>query len=330
MLKLICEFKNRYKVEDTETRAFRFLTATQLLMSLVQGLHIEGCEFGPGGLSLTVDGVTFDVYVEVYRPVSIYNEMEDSVNYRYEVSNLGRVRQNIGIDVNGRCLPERILSSRVPKYGVSRIVRLSVGGKVHSVSLARLVAAEFLPNPQNLAFAVRKNNTLDDYGVWNLQWSSGNKWANVHNRGRKRTPVRQYTLDGEFVKEWTGVMDAVRSFGGKSSSIIADVCNRKPGSYTAYGFIWRYPNDDEYYGSTVKIPIVKYITAFNKAKCKPVRQYTKEGTFVAEYCSCAEASEKTGILDTSIGQVCNRIMGHYTAGGYIWRYPSDDEFASKG
>lgn len=327
MLKLVGAFKNSYKVEDTETGEFMFLTAAHLLTSLTKDVYIDGCRFGPRGLSLTIDGTIMDVDIEVFKPVFV---CADSTNYRFEVSNLGRVKKVCCIDIHGNGSYEHFLKSSMSKTAVSKSVRILVNGEARIISLAKLVAKEFIPNPNGLKSAVRKDSSLDDYGAWNIKWTASNSWLNGHNCGRKRTPVRQYTLDGEFVKEWPAAMDASRNFGGSSNSLISGVCLRKPGFYTAYGFIWRYPWDDEYFGAEVKPKLVKYLTSFNKAKSKPVRQYTKAGVFVAEFASSAEAFEKTGIRDTTIGQVCRRVKGYYTAGGHIWRYPWDDEFASKG
>lgn len=54
------------------------------------------------------------------------------------------------------------------------------------------------------------------------------------------------------------------------------------------------------------------------AKLKPVAQYTKGGTLVAEYRSIKEAVEKTGIGQSSISSCC---AGRYKqAGGYIFKY----------
>lgn len=56
---------------------------------------------------------------------------------------------------------------------------------------------------------------------------------------------------------------------------------------------------------------------------KPVRQYTKEGVFVAEYASTHEASRMTGVNQSSISMCCNHKPRHNTAGGFIWRFKDD-------
>ena len=56
-------------------------------------------------------------------------------------------------------------------------------------------------------------------------------------------PVIQYTIDGEFVKEWESIYTASESISGVKGSYgnIYSVCKGK--TKTAYGFVWRYKSD---------------------------------------------------------------------------------------
>lgn len=53
---------------------------------------------------------------------------------------------------------------------------------------------------------------------------------------------------------------------------------------------------------------------------KKVYQYTKDGLFVAEYPSAAEASRVTGISKGNICKCRDKKPRYKTAGGYIWEY----------
>ena len=84
--------------------------------------------------------------MEVWKEIHGYNE-------RYEVSNYGRVRSNDMI-VNGRlenCHHKkgRILKPYTDKEGYKGVV-LCVNQKRKTFRLHRLVAAAFIPNPDNL------------------------------------------------------------------------------------------------------------------------------------------------------------------------------------
>jgi membrane protein insertase Oxa1/YidC/SpoIIIJ len=56
-------------------------------------------------------------------------------------------------------------------------------------------------------------------------------------------PVIQYTIDGEFVKEWESIYTASESISGVKGSYgnIYSVCKGK--TKTAYGFVWKYKSD---------------------------------------------------------------------------------------
>jgi len=56
---------------------------------------------------------------------------------------------------------------------------------------------------------------------------------------------------------------------------------------------------------------------------KPVIQFDLEGNRIKEYAGAMEAYYETGISNASIGECCKRKL--VTAGGYIWRYPGDEE-----
>ena len=64
----------------------------------------------------------------------------------------------------------------------------------------------------------------------------------------------------------------------------------------------------------------------NVANAKPVRQYTLDGKFVAEYPSVTQAARKLGISPSPIARCCNRAARYKQSNGYIWRFVSDDEF----
>ena len=83
--------------------------------------------------------------------------------------------------------------------------------------------------------------------VSNLEWctysynnSYGTRLERVRDKqinGKKSKPVLQYTIDGEFVREWPSAMDAERN-GGFSSACICMCCKGKIKKHQ--GCIWRY------------------------------------------------------------------------------------------
>jgi group I intron endonuclease len=59
-------------------------------------------------------------------------------------------------------------------------------------------------------------------------------------------------------------------------------------------------------------------SAIAKKNSKPIRQYTKQGTFVRDWESTKQAGESLGIQRTDITQCCKGR--NKSAGGFIWKY----------
>lgn len=110
------------------------------------------------------DNLTFEN--EIWLPVKGYEEI-------YEVSNLGRVRSLDRI-VKG-CYGSiahkkgKIIASGVGSAGYP-VVSLQKDGKGKTVSVHRLVAIAFLPNPNNLSEVNHKDEDKTNNRVDNLEW----------------------------------------------------------------------------------------------------------------------------------------------------------------
>lgn len=69
--------------------------------------------------------------------------------------------------------------------------------------------------------------------IGNKAWKG--KFGGDHNVAIK---VYQYNLNGEFIKEWSSVIDAARSLNKNRSHLISYCCKGK--SYSAYRYYWSY------------------------------------------------------------------------------------------
>lgn len=63
--------------------------------------------------------------------------------------------------------------------------------------------------------------------------------------------------------------------------------------------------------------------AVTKLQGQIVKQYSKDGRFIQEWSSIAEASRFLNIDKSNIGHCCMHKPNHNSAGGYIWRYKND-------
>ena len=191
--------------------------------------------------------------MEVWKEISGYNE-------RYEVSNYGRVRSNDMI-VNGRlqnCHNKkgRILKPHTDKEGYKGVV-LCVNQKRKTFRLHRLVAAAFIPNPDNLPEIDHIDGNRANNDATNLRWCTRKQNLNyqkaINNKREtmkkvntwfKKTgkdnhnakPVYQYDLEGNFIKKWDCIHDAQRC--GFNHGNIISCCKGRLKHYKKY--IWRY------------------------------------------------------------------------------------------
>lgn len=112
--------------------------------------------------------------------------------------------------------------------------------------------------------------------IGNKHWNYGKK----NSAGKK---VKQFNLNGTFIKEYPSIQEAVRENNKLQACNISQCCNNKVDS--AGGYIWVYSKD--YYDGYLE----KYKS---RAKCKSndktVLQYSLSGDFINEYISVAEAS----------------------------------------
>ena len=162
--------------------------------------------------------------IEIWKDIPGYEGL-------YKVSSLGRV---FGEKKKGLLNP---FNNR----GYLRVTLFKNGVGKH-YSIHRLVAVAFIPNPIQLPQINHINENKSDNRVENLEWCDLEYNVNYGNRRGKavqktRKPVLQYTLTGEFVKEWDAARTAEKTLS-KSYGKICSVCkgNRK----SAYGYIWRY------------------------------------------------------------------------------------------
>lgn len=151
----------------------------------------------------------------------------------YQVSDLGRVKSFY----NGK---ERILKGRDNSRGYPMVILYN--DKSKQVSVHRLVAEAFVPNPNNLPQVNHINEDKHDNRADNLEWCDGKYNCNYGTRNErgasaKSKQVYQYTKDGSLVSSYPSTNEAERQTGCASTKICA-CCNGKRKS--AYGYIWSY------------------------------------------------------------------------------------------
>lgn len=154
---------------------------------------------------------------------------------RYSVSDDGQVFSHIR---------NRELKPKLDRYGY-KAVALSKDGKSHHITVHRLVAMTFIPNPFSKKCVNHINEIKIDNRVENLEWVTVEENDNHGTRNirmsnsKSKKPVMQILPDGTL-RYFKGVKDAGRQTGVNRCSIAACCKGRRR---TAGHSEWRYVNE---------------------------------------------------------------------------------------
>ena len=180
------------------------------------------------------------------------------------------------------------------------------------------LSGEFIKKHQNATYASREvglNNTdvhnaaKSGYTAGGFQWKLDNGGNDSPippvQDARFKNYVSQYTLDGEFVREFTNAREASRQLGICHSSIKEAAST--PGR-TAGCFQWRRRYSDTPVGTA--------------GRDNRISQFTLGGEFVQEYLSAADAGRDHGVTHSNI--LTASTKSGLTAAGYQWRKKNSD------
>ena len=132
-----------------------------------------------------------------------------------------------------------------------RFIPLTKNGVTKNFYIHRLVAEHFIPNPENKSTVNHKDGNKNNNCVDNLEWATqsensqhgfdtglNKQKSGAENKSSKA--VIQYSLSGDFIREYVSMTEAGNTIGCAASNIGA--CCR--GKYKQVkGFIWKYKNE---------------------------------------------------------------------------------------
>jgi hypothetical protein len=140
-----------------------------------------------------------------------------------QVSNLGRIKRLAkyrNTKSNGKAyMPDKILKQSISTYGYYKIC-ISIDNNRHDLLAHRLIAEAFIPNPDVKHQINHINGIKTDNSIDNLEWvSCKENIKHAHITGLSAMQPRgaenklseklyQYDLEGNFIKEWTGIREA--------------------------------------------------------------------------------------------------------------------------
>lgn len=143
----------------------------------------------------------------------------------YSISNFGRLRNDV---------TKNILVGGYDRDGY-RQATICYNGKQYNRRICRLVAIEFLPNPNNLPVVNHKDENKENDFVGNLEWCT---IAYNNNYGSKNQPMRKRVVCVETQQIYDGLRLAEKQCN-ISHSAISQSCRR---GCMAGGYHWKYVN----------------------------------------------------------------------------------------
>lgn len=241
--------------------------------------------------------------IEIWKDIEGYEGL-------YQVSSYGRIRSLDrrcfstygGKTLSGSCFrigKQLKLTLRKGYYSC----HLSKNNTRKRLSVHRLVALAFIPNPHNLPIINHKDENPKNNHFSNLEWCDhkyNNNYGCLKNRRKQiiieihkrlSKEVIQFDFNGNIIRKYESARE-VRKITGY---YVSNCCNRQS---TAYGFIWRYAK-----GLKKKETIIK----------TGILQYSINGDYIRRYDNVSEASEITHISESYIrnvlGGFCDKAKG---------------------
>lgn len=244
---------------------------------------------------------------------------------RYLISNLGRVRgcpRWVDQPRGGkRYIDGHVLAQRLSGSGYMTIRLIGGDGKNRTFTIHRLVALNFIDNPNNLPCVNHKDENKLNNCVSNLEWVTYKENINYGTCIKRRDAKRQYRVEMidsntlKVIKTFESIKMAAKEMN-ISDRQIALVCSGSKNVYRAGGYLWRYA-DEKIRRKKGVGDEVRTLPTYRKRGCK-VEQLDKDtGIVLNIYPNMKTACELMKVSDSTIVTAMKR---NTLCRGYKWRY----------
>lgn len=186
--------------------------------------------------------------IEIWTPIEGFE--------KFEISNLGKVK-----NTNWYNTGKVVITEGHPDSDDYNCFAARKGEESKTFKIHRLVGEYYLPNPLNkpcinhkiegpegkkMNRVIFNEDMTINYEKTTIEWCDhtyNNRYgthikrvAEANTNGKKSKPVLQFTLKGEFVREWPSARECGRN--GFDQSGVSACCRGEQKSHK--GFIWRY------------------------------------------------------------------------------------------
>lgn len=245
-----------------------------------------------------------------------------------EIKNLNNVKNIYFITTCGKIISlsnniVKILKPKRVKQGYLRIKLMNKDNTIKDMAIHRLVALAYIKNDNINYNQVNHKDEIKHHNyVQNLEWCDSKYNNNYGLRtfkakcslAKKLTnniklckPVIQFTVEGEYIKEWISASQASKELNLKSQNISACCLNKQK---SCGGYIWKFKHD-----KNMHLPDNYKIL---DRKIKSVNMYTLNNIFIKNFSSLNEASKYIKGCRKTIKKCCENKKENYY--GYIWKY----------
>jgi len=188
--------------------------------------------------------------------VSCVNKQKNKIEHKYTIEKISETLAKISfydktffINSLGELFNNKMEKKKIADNGRGYMMaHISSMGRNKNIYIHRLVAQAFISNPDNKPCVNHINCVKDDNKVENLEWITyrenlAHSFDFHKYKTKKGKSVVQFTLQGEFVREWNETCDIMNYY--KCAHSLINVCaNQNNKSYFAVlGYLWVYKED---------------------------------------------------------------------------------------